>query len=108
MKDLISTLRPNDEHERCGLVINGKIIEVANTHPEPDKGFRMDPKILVKKIEKAEATWHTHPKSDPVLSEEDYAGFTQWPKLVHHIIGVRDGKVEVESYKVDNGLVMKL
>ena len=108
MQDLISLLLPDDLDERCGLIVNDKIVEITNIHLEPTKGFRMDPEELMARVDDATATWHTHPASDPGLSEQDYAGFTQWPNLVHHIIGVRDGEPTIESYRVTNGLVIKL
>lgn len=108
MLDLTSLLRPNDINERCGLIVNGKAVVIKNVHPEPAKGFRMDAAQLLAKAEKATATWHTHPTTDPNLSEEDYAGFMQWPSLVHHIIGVRDGTPTVESYKIVDGLVVRV
>lgn len=107
MKDLISLLGSDDTKEKCGLIVKGKILELTNIHEKPETGFRMDPQQLVEHVGEATATWHTHPKSTPVLSEEDYAGFTQWPELVHHIVGVRNGNVEVETYQVKNKLVVK-
>lgn len=107
MNDLISLLQPHETLERCGLVVDGELIEVTNIHLNPLKGFRMDPTEMLPLIEKASASWHTHPQEDPELSEEDYAGFTQWPKLVHHIVGVREGVPTVESYEIVGGLVIK-
>jgi proteasome lid subunit RPN8/RPN11 len=107
VNDLTSLLQPNQPNEICGLVVKGQIVELDNIHPEPTKGFRMEPIELLHYIEDATASWHTHPDSDPGLSEEDYAGFTQWPKLVHHIIGVRAGVTTVETYDIIDGLVIK-
>lgn len=107
MIDLTSLLSPNQLNERCGLIVDGDIVEITNIHENPEKGFRMDPAEMLESIEHATATWHTHPISDPVLSEADYDGFRQWPDLVHHIVGVRDGKPAVESYIVIDGLVIK-
>lgn len=107
MLDLISLLSPNHLNERCGLIIDGEIVEITNIHEKPDNGFRMDPAEMLIHMGSATATWHTHPVSDPVLSEADYEGFCQWPDLVHHIVGVRDGEPTVETYKVLNGLVIK-
>ena len=108
MLDLISLLSPNQPLERCGLIIDDEIVEITNIHEKPDNGFRMDPAEMLDTIERASATWHTHPVSDPILSESDYEGFCQWPNLVHHIVGVRDGEPTVETYKVTDGLVIKL
>jgi hypothetical protein len=40
------------------------------------------------------------------LSEQDYAGFLQWPDLTHWIVGERDGEPLAIEYIVDNGLVV--
>ena len=105
---LLAQLEPGDTVERCGLVVNGKVRELKNIHLDPAKGFRIDPAQLLKYVGKATATWHTHPFSSPDLSEEDYAGFSQWPQLVHHIVGYRDGVPSLQSYAVDDGLVVNL
>jgi hypothetical protein len=37
-----------------------------------------------------------------------WTGFRAWPQLTHHIIGMRDGAVTVETFKViDDGIVVK-
>jgi proteasome lid subunit RPN8/RPN11 len=108
VNDLISLLKADELEERCGLIVDGEIIEITNIHDQPELGFKMKPEELLEYIATATASWHTHPTTDPGLSEEDYAGFTQWPRLVHHIVGVRDGKPAVESYSVIDGLVLKL
>lgn len=108
MPDLTSLLSPIDTPERCGLIINDEIVELDNVHPEPTRGFHMNPAQLVEHVAQATATWHTHPGSDPALSEEDYEGFCQWPNLVHHIVGVRKGEPSVETYKVVDRMVVKL
>jgi proteasome lid subunit RPN8/RPN11 len=88
--------------ERCGVVRpDGTIWQIANIHPQPKQGFVMEPKSFLDEVEAGAAeTWHTHPGQDPNLSEEDMAGFMQWPDLVHHIVGIRDGKPTIASFKV--------
>lgn len=88
--------------ERCGVITAaGEVREIPNVHAEPEKGFHMDPTCFLSAIQEgAIGTWHTHPGRDPNLSEEDMVGFQAWPKLEHHIIGVRDGQPTVHSFKV--------
>lgn len=95
--------------ERCGVILgDGEIVELLNVHAEPEKGFHMDPKAFLEQIDDgAVGTWHTHPGRDPNLSEEDMNGFRQWPRLTHHIIGIRDGQPAVATFKVlDDGIVV--
>lgn len=87
---------------------DGAVIELTNVHSNPIQGFRMDPSDIVLHFSDATATWHTHPGADPNLSEEDYAGFLQWPELIHHIAGLRDGEPTVCSYQVLDGVLVQL
>lgn len=106
---LLTLLEPGEELERCGLVMKtGEVLELHNISEDPKTSFRMDPKALIKHADDAVATWHTHPDSDPNLSERDYAGFLNWPSLEHYIVGWRQGAVTVVGYKVEHGLVVAL
>ena len=105
--DLISFLLPSDPNERCGLILaDDTVVEIRNVHGEPEKGYRMDAKEVLPHVDNIKATWHTHPLADPNLSEEDYAGFLQWPNLVHYIVGIRDGEPAVGTYTVEDGYVL--
>ena len=116
MIDIASNLLANlSEHvcevearERCGVIMSdGEVVEIENIHAEPEEGFHMEPKTFLAYVENgATATWHTHPGADPNLSHEDLNGFRQWPQLDHHIVGIRDGKPAVHSFKVVDGIVV--
>lgn len=106
---LETLLRPDDAVERCGLILrSGEVVELPNVAECPEVSFEMDPEALLPHVaaDAVEATWHTHPDSDPILSGADYEGFLAWPDLVHHVIGRRDGKIVVASYRVEDGLVI--
>lgn len=106
---LLSKLEPGALEERCGLVMaDGSVIDVTNVSGTPELGFRMDAQELLDNVDRAISTWHTHPDTDPNLSEEDYAGFLQWPKLSHFIVGLRAGKPAVTEFVVNDGLVVAL
>lgn len=94
----------NDEgEEACGVVlIDNHIVEVKNVHPEPTKGFEVDPEALVKYDEQMIGTWHTHPGQSSILSQEDLNCFQTWPSLVHYIVG-NDG---IRKYVVKDGAVI--
>lgn len=96
--------------ERCGLIgARGGFIELKNIHAEPELGFHMDPGPFIEGVEKgAVATWHTHPGKDPNLSEEDKAGFSQWPTLLHYIVGVRDSEPFVQCFALEDDIIMKV
>jgi proteasome lid subunit RPN8/RPN11 len=108
---LLSLFKETDEEERCGVVLkSGRVVELRNVAPDPKIGFRLDPAELLhwltRKRSPAVATWHTHPGQTPNLSEEDYAGFLQWPDLKHYIVGVKAGRPTVATYEVDNGIIV--
>lgn len=102
-------LRLGDKLERCGLVMkDGTVIELENIAPEPEIGFEMNPEAVLPLLQtgEVEATWHTHPKHDPILSGEDYNFFTAWPDLAHIIIGRKGRKKLMTRYRVEDGVVL--
>ncbi len=110
MRDtLIDLYLEGAAEERCGFVLeDGTLVEISNVHSEPTKGFRMDPFELLQHLDDPlVGTWHTHPDGDPNLSQEDYAGFLNWPHLKHYIVGTLDGEPTVEAFEVVDGLVLK-
>lgn len=105
---LANRLARDDVKERCGFVTKrGRIIECVNSAENPEEGFRIDPKVVLQNLDKVVATWHTHPKTDPNLSGEDFRCFLSWPNLDHYIIGRRDGEVIVLKFVVDDGIVIQ-
>lgn len=98
-------LKATDTVERCGVVlVDGTAVETPNIHPEPEKGFAFDAKVLVKHGDELAGSWHTHPGQSAALSQEDYAGFCHWPQLTHYIIGT-DG---VRAYRVVDGIIQEV
>lgn len=94
---------PENPKEQCGFVLKGnKMVEVKNVHPEPEKGFEIDPEAILRHEDQIKATWHTHPNGTKALSERDYACFLAWPHLEHYIVGL-DG---VQRYVVEDGVVL--
>lgn len=101
MQDLNSYLE--GDLERCGFILEDDVvIEVTNIAENPADAFKISADDLILYAETAVGTWHTHPRGDANLSEQDYVGFLQWPKLTHYIVG-RDG---VRSYQVHDGFVL--
>lgn len=104
---LETLLQPGETAERCGLILsNGDVIEIANVAPDPTLSYEMDSASVLKWLEDTVGTWHTHPDTDPNLSDEDHDGFMAWPDLTHSIIGRRGGEVVVVTYKVEDGVLV--
>lgn len=105
---LETLLQPDDNEERCGVVLkDGTIVEIENLAEDKTNSFRMNPSAVLALLDMIEATWHTHPHSDPTLSGDDHACFTAWPGLIHHVIGRRNNEVKVLTYRVEGGLVVE-
>ena len=73
--------------ERCGVIQNGKVIELENTHNNPTDNFQFEASIL--ETPNVTATWHTHPGGCSNLSCADYLTFSSLPDLVHYVIGTQ-------------------
>ncbi len=100
-------LQPNDEFERCGLVLkDGSTVEISNIAQNARTSYEMKTSEVLPHLEDVVGTWHTHPISDPTLSGEDHVGFLAWPNWKHWIIGIRDNKVAVECYEIVDGVLM--
>lgn len=105
MDSLKDLLKPDDEHERVGFVLqSGEIVEVENICHDPRGGFEVRGEDLMKYMGEAIATWHTHPGQDCNLSPNDWYGFKNYPNLRHYIIGT-DGVAEY--YVNDAGMVLR-
>ena len=89
--------------ERCGYIVNGKVVEVQNCHADPEHGFLVKAEDIVKYADSASATWHTHPGQDANLSTDDFIAFLNWPKLKHYVVGA-DG---VRCFVVEKGSLVE-
>lgn len=76
----------NPDVERCGVILrDGTLVELPNLHPDPVNSYEMDPEEY---LDRAWATWHTHPRTTGNLSSEDYLNFCTPPAntMVHFIV----------------------
>lgn len=106
---LIEQLTEAGSEERCGVISReGEVLQLTNMHDTPAEGFRFSAEdaLLWLASGEADATWHTHPGEDPNLSEQDYAGFLQWPNMNHWVVGLRDGEPLAVEYTISDGLVV--
>lgn len=64
-------------HEACGFILDdGEIIEIANIHAQPYRGFSMSGYDITNKLDTHDlsrivAIWHTHPKGTIKPSKTD-------------------------------------
>ena len=87
MHELLKFYR-DEGPELVGVVMqDGAIVEVENRSPEPNDSCVIDPAFLAENDDKMKATFHTHPGKNANLSGEDYQAFSNWPDLLHYIIG---------------------
>lgn len=102
--DSISLLeRWNAQVERCGFVLlDGEVVEVTNSHPDPASGFRMAAEDWERYRTLIAATWHTHPRTGANLSMVDYCLFLSQPEWAHYVVS-RD---TVRCYYVEGGKVL--
>lgn len=109
MPEIVSSLKAkydkDDKLERCGLILlDGTIIDSENKHSTPEEGFHISALDMIKYEDDLYGTWHTHPNDTANLSQSDYQGFNQWPRLRHFIIGI-DG---VRCFTVEDGLIVEV
>jgi proteasome lid subunit RPN8/RPN11 len=100
---LETLLLPNDEKERCGLLLtDDSVVELENLANDPVLGYIMDPLQVLPYLTEGriKGTWHTHPNGSATLSGEDLKGFAGWPQFLHYVIGRKGEGVEVRCYRV--------
>ena len=90
--------------ERVGFLLGPEkeIVEVDNICSDPVNGFCVKGSDLLKYVDTATGSWHTHPGSSSNFTIEDQKSFLSYPHLSHYIIGI-DG---VSCYVIKNGKVL--
>jgi proteasome lid subunit RPN8/RPN11 len=89
--------------ERVGFILkDDTIVEVDNICGDPENGFEVRAEDLIRYEDEMAATWHTHPGKNANPSMADIPGFTNWPHLLHYIVGT-DG---VRCFAVKGGKVV--
>ncbi len=103
-KELLRTYYQPDGPERVGFILfDGEIIEVDNICTDPENGFEVRGRDLVRYGSSAYASWHTHPGKDydANMTMDDHKSFLAYSKLRHFIIG----SDRVAEYYVEDGAV---
>jgi proteasome lid subunit RPN8/RPN11 len=94
----------NETHERVGFILkDGKVVEVENICEDTASGFEVKGTDILFYLDKAVATWHTHPGTTSNLSTHDHYAFRNFPNWKHYIVGT-DG---VACYVIENGAVIR-
>lgn len=73
------------------ILADGSIVELDNVASDPRDAFAVRPEDMLRHVDRAVATWHTHPRGSCNLTVEDWDGFRAWPQLKHWIVGL-DGQ----------------
>ncbi len=98
----LSKFHSPDGPERCGVILStGDVLELENVHPEPQDSFAILESELLR--EGVVGTWHTHPRTGPNLTVEDYKAFSEWPQLKHYVVAAQ----EIWCFQVENGILLK-
>lgn len=91
------------EAERVGFVLEGgEVVECLNICLNPNEGFDVGDADMDLFIDRAVATWHTHPGGTKNLSVGDYDTFRGMPELLHFIVAP-DGTA---AYVIDRDAVL--
>lgn len=95
-KEVLRAYYTDEGAERVGFILkDDTIVEVMNIAGDPLIGFMVSGDDVMKYMDDAVATWHTHPNYTANLSGNDYTTFTNWDDYHHFIVG----KDEVKCYK---------
>lgn len=102
--DLLTPFYTNTGSERVGFLLHdGSVVEVENTHSEPEEGACIRASDLFAYEQRAKAFWHTHPGGSCNLTAQDRRAFLGYPLHIHYIVGA-DG---VAGFAVLDGEVVR-
>ena len=105
-------------NEACGLIAGkgakaSKIIPVTNAAPNPQSHYQMDAAELLRAYKSIEAegldcivVYHSHPKSEPLPSQEDIReAETNTSSLIHLIVSLKPPKARLQAWRIQIGQV---
>jgi len=111
LDEIIAHARREAPSEVCGWLA-GEGNEVRRVYPVPNVAedsevrFRMDPEVQLSTMReirdlglKLTGTYHSHPRTSPVLSAWD-RGLAAYPEAVHLIISLATREPEVRCYRI--------
>ena len=105
-------------NEACGLIAGkgsttSRIIPVKNAAPNPQSHYRMDSADLLRAYKSIEAegldciaVYHSHPKSEPLPSQEDIReAESNTSSLIHLIISLKPPQARLQAWHIQIGQV---
>jgi len=113
---MVDHAREEAPNECCGLVAarEGQAVEVyraTNIEASPLR-FQIDPQEQLRindQIDEAgldlAAIYHSHTRTEPRPSQTDINFAKLWPGVLWVIVGLADGKPEVQTWRIDDGQV---
>lgn len=89
IKEQIKTLSINSTSELCGVIVNGDVIALNNSHPDPENHFTISANDLSKfNYSEIESIWHTHHKDTQpgyfTYTDVELAHQSQKPIVLYH------------------------
>lgn len=113
--DLSRTLaeyaRKSQPDECCGVVLGvgnrvTQIVPVPNIADDPQNNYRMDDRILVEILLRAEREqhkvlgfYHSHPRTDPIPSQSDIR-LAAYPDTAYLIVGFRGEETHLAAWSI--------
>lgn len=103
-------------HEACGLIAGkgekvSRLFPIKNAAAHPEKHFVMDSAQLLKAYKAIEAegldclaVYHSHPKSEPIPSQEDIReAEINTPNMIHLIVSLKPPKARLQAWQIRQG-----
>lgn len=115
-EQIVAHAREEAPNECCGMVgsSDGRAVEVyraVNAEASPLR-FRIDPREqyeLHTRIDDAGlelgAIYHSHTRTAPRPSQTDINFAKLWPGVLWIIVGLENGEVDVQTWRIDDGKV---
>lgn len=108
-------------HEACGLIAGkgekaSRLIPIKNTAAHPQSHYQMDAGELLRAYKNIEsegldciAVYHSHPKSEPLPSQEDIReAELNTPNMTHLILSLKPPKARLQAWRIQLGQVDKV
>lgn len=112
MSEMVAYCRSSRPDEACGILAGRdsvvyRVILIENVSDNPQVHYTMSPIEFLKALKRVDtegleliATFHSHPKSNPIPSPTDKReAITHMPNVAHLIISLRYPKAEIQAWK---------
>lgn len=94
--DLLRLTLERAPKEAVGLIIDGFVVELPNTHPTPESAFQVDRRDIISTLRAYPAAsavtfWHSHPAGGVGPSRIDIQHKTPFP--THLVVTLSEGEI---------------